>query len=532
MAGRNVKTKSSMPLEKSIERKNESFNEKTTRAEPRAPPPQFSLPLNVAFYLCLLSHVLAAAFAPIQDCDEVFNYWEPLHYLNHGYGLQTWEYSPEFAIRSWFYIVIHAIPAKLGHLLGRSKSFEFYFLRTMLAIVCAATETRLFSVISRTLNPRIGIIYLIIAAFSPGIFYASVAYLPSTFAMYTSNLGLAAFMDWRSGPKTAQGIMWFGIGAIVGWPFSGILVAPFVFEEIVICLFTGQGYDTFRRFLDGTVRSLIALTAVDIFFYHGFIVVPVRLVLYNVLSGGDRGPNIFGTEPWDFYSRNLLLNFNVWYLLAIGMGPMLFLQYAFRSQATTKQTLLRTVIMITPFYIWMTIFTLQPHKEERFMYPAYPFLALNAAIGFHMILTFLGSANPRELVGRIPVQLKLAVALLTVVLSINVGLLRTIGTVTAYRAPLQVYRALEAPGMARPGETVCLGKEWYRFPSSHFLPNGTRAKFIKSSFSGLLPGEFNEAKTGFGVFAGTWLVPAGMNDLNEEDPGKYVSSHVPATSLY
>ncbi len=476
----------------------------------------------------------------------MFNYWEPLHYLNHGYGLQTWEYSPEFALRSWFYIVVHAIPAKLGYLLGRSKSFEFYFLRILLAIVCAATETRLFSVISRTLKPRIGIIYLMIVAFSPGIFYASVAYLPSTFAMYTSNLGLAAFMNWRSGPKTAQGIMWFGIGAVVGWPFSGILVVPFVFEEVVFCLFTGQSYDTFRRVLDGTVRSLIALvchcsrllaldlqqqalqTAVDIFFYHDFTVVPVRLMLYNMLSGSNRGPNIFGTESWHFYSRNLLLNFNLWYLLAIAMGPLLFLQYAFRSQATTKQTLLRTAIMITPFYIWMAIFTLQPHKEERFMYPAYPFLALNASIAFHMILTFLESANPRELVGKIPVQVKLA----TVIFSLSVGLLRTIGTITAYHAPLEVYRALEAPGMARPGETVCLGKEWYRFPSSHFLPNGTRAKFIKSDFSGLLPGEFNEAKTGFGVFAGTWLIPAGMNDLNEEDPGKYVRSHVLATHLY
>ena len=264
----------------------------------------------------------------------------------------------------------------------------------------------------------------------------------------------------------------------------------------------------------------------DAFFYHGLVVVPLKLVLYNVLSGSDQGPNIFGTEPWHFYLRNLLLNFNVWYLLAVGVGPLLFLQYAFRSHATTKQTLLRTIIFIMPFYLWMAIFTLQPHKEERFMYPVYPFLALNAAIAFHMCLTFAGSTDTKELMGRLPAQLKLAVALITVILSFDIGLLRIIGTVTAYRAPLQVYRALEAPGMARPGETVCVGKEWYRFPSSHFLPNQTRAKFIKSEFAGLLPGEFNEASTGFGLFAGTWLIPAGMNDRNEEDPGKYVTVSV------
>lgn len=27
----------------------------------------------------------------ITDCDETFNYWEPMHYMIHGFGLQTWE---------------------------------------------------------------------------------------------------------------------------------------------------------------------------------------------------------------------------------------------------------------------------------------------------------------------------------------------------------------------------------------------------------------------------------------------------------
>ena len=31
-------------------------------------------------------------WAPVDDCDEVFNYWEPLHFLAHGSGMRTWEY--------------------------------------------------------------------------------------------------------------------------------------------------------------------------------------------------------------------------------------------------------------------------------------------------------------------------------------------------------------------------------------------------------------------------------------------------------
>lgn len=246
------------------------------------------------------------------------------------------------------------------------------------------------------------------------------------------------------------------------------------------------------------------------------------MVFYNVFSGGDRGPNIFGTEPWHFYVRNLLLNFNIWFVLALSAAPMLSLQYLFRPQATTKQTLLRTTFCIIPFYLWFGIFTVQPHKEERFMYPAYPFLALNASISFHMILAYLGTTNPKELVGKIPANLKLAVVLGAVMVSINAGLLRAVGIATAYGAPLQVYRGLEAPGMVHPGDNLCIGKEWYRFPSSYFLPDGVHAKFIKSEFAGLLPGEFEEDKHGSGRRAGTWLVPEGMNDRNEEDLGKYV----------
>jgi alpha-1,2-mannosyltransferase len=250
--------------------------------------------------------------------------------------------------------------------------------------------------------------------------------------------------------------------------------------------------------------------------------VPWNIVAYNVFGGEGRGPDIFGTEPWTFYVRNLLLNFNVWFLFAISSAPLLLLQAAFRSQTTNKETLFRTVTLLSPFYMWFAIFTLQPHKEERFMYPAYPFLALNAAIAFHMILSYIGSSNPKELIGRVPAKLKLAVVMSIILGAINGGLLRTFGMITAYNAPLKVLRPLEQPEIAQPGDLVCFGKEWYRFPSSFFLPDGMRAKFIRSEFRGLLPGEFQDARDYSALLDGTSRTPEGMNDRNEEDAGKYV----------
>lgn len=45
-----------------------------------------------AFALLLAARLVSAIFNIVHDCDEVYNYWEPLHFLLYGYGMQTWEY--------------------------------------------------------------------------------------------------------------------------------------------------------------------------------------------------------------------------------------------------------------------------------------------------------------------------------------------------------------------------------------------------------------------------------------------------------
>ncbi|KAF2457653.1 Alg9-like mannosyltransferase family-domain-containing protein [Lineolata rhizophorae] len=505
---------------------------------PDKPPASQSSPTLepiVAFYIFLAARTVSAFYAPIQDCDEVYNYWEPTHYLNHGYGKQTWEYSPQYAIRSWVYSGLHAAIVALSRPLPvvTTKTCQFYFLRLILGTACAACETRLFAALSRAVNPRVGLFFMLAMLSSAGMFHASTAYLPSSFAMYAGMLGTAAFMDWKGGIKTAQGIMWFGIGASIGWPFAGALALPWLAEELVLAAITGQVVDMATRVLDGTVRSMIVLavqSAIDTFFYKKLVCVPLNIVLYNVLSSSSsRGPDIYGVEPWHFYLRNLALNFNAWFLLALLSFPLLVLHHLFRERARRggsagAQTFLRTLVFITPFYVWLAIFTLQPHKEERFMYPAYPMLALNAAMTLHVVLGYVGSTDPRDLSSHVPPALKFAAVMAFVLGSVDLGLLRSAGIVTAYGAPLEVYGPLMENGVGGEGAAgnVCLGKEWYRFPSSYFLPDGMHARYVRSAFRGLLPGDFSEAKTGFGVFPGTWLEPAGMNDRNEEDLGKYV----------
>jgi alpha-1,2-mannosyltransferase len=62
---------------------------------------------------------------------------------------------------------------------------------------------------------------------------------------------------------------------------------------------------------------------VDYYYYKKWSVVPLNIVLYNIFSGEEKGPNIYGTEPWWFYLANAFLNFNVVLLAALGSLPML-----------------------------------------------------------------------------------------------------------------------------------------------------------------------------------------------------------------
>ena len=74
--------------------------------------------------------------------------------------------------------------------------------------------------------------------------------------------------------------------------------------------------------------------------------------------------------------------------------------------------------------------------------------------------------------------------------------------------------------------TLCVGKEWHRFPSHYLVPDGVRVEWIKSEFDGMLPGHFTPTERKGGLMErlkGTHVVPQGLNDLNKEEPSFYVS---------
>lgn len=96
---------------------------------------------DIAFKVLLSARFCSAIWSYIADCDETFNYWEPIHYLVFDQGLQTWEYSPPFALRSYTYLLVHCVPAWFYNAIFHpNPMLIFYFVRCLLGLTCAVIE--------------------------------------------------------------------------------------------------------------------------------------------------------------------------------------------------------------------------------------------------------------------------------------------------------------------------------------------------------------------------------------------------------
>ncbi|KAK8768491.1 hypothetical protein V5799_015043 [Amblyomma americanum] len=95
-------------------------------------------------------------------------------------------------------------------------------------------------------------------------------------------------------------------------------------------------------------------------------------------------------------------------------------------------------------------------------------------------------------------------------------------------APMEVYMELgPLANLAADGHdnqedivvpsTLCVGKEWYRFPSSFFLPQNWELAFIESEFRGQLPKPYASGANA------TRIIPTDMNDANREEQSRYVN---------
>ncbi|PWA95009.1 alg9-like mannosyltransferase family [Artemisia annua] len=447
-----------------------------------------------------LLRYLSATTNIVHDCDEVFNYWEPLHYLIYKSGFQTWEYSSQFALRSYLYIIFHYLvgwPASLCFSwLEEEKVKVFYTVRIFLGLLSVITEAALVVAISRKYGKRLALYTLAFLCLTSGCFFASTSFLPSSFSMYAISLSSALFLFGRHATAVAVA----ATGVILGWPFSILAFLPVTV------------YSLLRRFkqafLSGTFISLtlLALSAlVDYHYYGKWTSSVMNLLVYNVLGGGES--HLYGTEGPLYYLKNGFNNFNFALVLA--------LLFVATLPVTKKKYAPDLLIVVSPVYIWLAFMSLQPHKEERFLYPIYPLICVAAAAVIESFPDFFYDRYSSEQSFLYKIAKFTRPLFIGLILCVSHS--RTFSIVNGYGAPLEIYKHFEHHDDAGTGAVVCVGSEWHRFPSSFFIPEYVgEVRWIDDGFRGLLPFPFNS------TVGGTSAAPPYFNSKNKASPDQFL----------
>ncbi|XP_011501589.1 PREDICTED: alpha-1,2-mannosyltransferase ALG9 [Ceratosolen solmsi marchali] len=470
-----------------------------------------------AFKLLLLARFCSAIWSHITDCDETFNFWEPSHFLLYRSGQQTWEYSPEFALRSYTYLLLHMVPAKIYcYLLEPNPIHVFYFVRCLLSVGCALAEVYFYKNVSHEFGIHIARLTLAFLILSTGMFISSTAFLPSSFSMYLSTVGIAAWY----GRKYEFAIFATAISSLLGWPFAALLGVPIAVEM----LFHRKDWLKFFKWvaISGIV-ILIPMICIDSMYYGKLVIAPLNILMYNIFS--SQGPNLYGTEPFSFYIVNGFLNFNFIFIGSLLTPLFLFLNWSFVPAKPRRSLCLPYWYSLAPLYLWICVFFFQPHKEERFLFPVYPLICLNGAITVDVIqkLYFLIKT---KIWNYKPLSKHYLLNTTHIMVSVIVicgffGLSRIFTLYKGYHAPIEVMTEANKLGISGKIPTdininFCIGKEWHRFPNSFFFPsNNWKLKYLKSEFKGQLPQEFSHQENA------TSIIPSNFNFMNAEEPSRY-----------
>ncbi|CAA6665615.1 unnamed protein product [Spirodela intermedia] len=420
--------------------------------------------LGVLRYMSATSNI-------IHDCDEVFNYWEPLHYLLYKSGFQTWEYSSAFALRSYLYIFFHALVAE-----PVSWLFSDEKVQTVPWPNLIVTETALVVALSKKYGNRLACYTLAMLCLTSGCFFASTSFLPSSFSMYSVTLSSALFLLGRH----AMAVSVAAAGVIVGWPFSVLVVLPLTIYSLTKGNFK-------LVFLSGTITSILIL--MDI--------VCCQSIGLQRFRGGES--HLYGTEGPLFYFKNGFNNFNFCFILAL-----LFLAILPIARKKYAPDLL---VVVAPNLNLLSIC--------RFLYPIYPLICIAAAAVIESIPDLFRDKYAIE----DSIIVKVAKAIRPIVLSVILcaSHSRTFSLLHGYSAPLAIYKHLEHHDDAGVGSVLCVGSEWHRYPSSFFVPSYiSQVRWIDDGFRGLLPFPFNS------TLGGTASSPPHFNSKNTASDQQYL----------
>ncbi|KAI1461724.1 glycosyltransferase family 22 protein [Annulohypoxylon moriforme] len=208
------------------------------------------------------------------------------------------------------------------------------------------------------------------------IFYASRT-LPNMFAFGLTTLAFSQLM----GEPDAKIRVW-RYKLTIGY----LTMATAVFRsELAILLITTTLYGLNRShislrgiippFIVFFLMSLILTVPVDSYFWQKPLWPELWGFIFNVLQGSSSD---WGVSPWHYYFTSAIPK-----ILTNPLSTFILIPYALWNDGTRNKAL----PLVIPSLLFIAIYSLQPHKEARFIFYAAPPLTATAALAANYIFT-------------------------------------------------------------------------------------------------------------------------------------------------
>eukprot|EP00918_Siedleckia_nematoides_P014902 GHVU01032322.1.p1 GENE.GHVU01032322.1~~GHVU01032322.1.p1 ORF type:complete len:492 (-),score=8.94 GHVU01032322.1:3420-4895(-) len=252
------------------------------------------VPAVLVNLVLLVSTFIAFAFRE-WDGHEFISYVEPAHTLLHGHGLQTYQYSPSIATRSYAYTgfiaapvwLIGKLPSRIADSIydtvwsvtpipfGGATSREYFTIRFSLCIVAFLCYNFFLRSIRKHLSPRLAMITGIVLAVCPGMISFVGSVQPAALAMvWTMVVFGLLFAQTRCRDYLA---IWAAADIIViVYPPMGIFFAPFF-----LVLIARHGVMAVVHIFVSLSSSLSATVAFDSYMYGKLVVPPYNSFMRN-----------------------------------------------------------------------------------------------------------------------------------------------------------------------------------------------------------------------------------------------------------
>ncbi|OKO92728.1 hypothetical protein PENSUB_12713 [Penicillium subrubescens] len=244
-----------------------------------------------------------------------------------------------------------------------------------------------------------------------------------------------------------------GLRVGVKLPLCLLTIAGVIFraELAILVAFTGVfllANHGMRIFADivvagvvGLLTGLIATFGIDSMFWKEPVWPELNAFLFNVIEGQS---SAWGTEPFSFYFVNALPR-----LLLNPLAYLIAIPVALRNPALRRPIL----PLLVPSICFVTLYSLQPHKEWRFIIYIVPVLTATAALG----AGYLWNRRDRSVFARIASRLLILSTAVSFLLSNLVLLPASAANYPGAQALNALHKYHDQQSLSSDGASVYLG---------------------------------------------------------------------------